>query len=152
MQMRISKLLADAVSSLQTAGDLPADMDTDVHVTRSKDKTHGDFASNLALRLSRSANVPAHVLAEKITAHIPEDPGIAKIEIAGPGFINFYVRTSLEAEILNQIIHEKDRFGHNRKPTNRKILIEFVSANPTGPLHVGHGRGAAYGATIAKPA
>ena len=150
MQMRISKLLADAVSSLQTAGDLPADMDTDVHVTRSKDKTHGDFASNLALRLSRSANVPAHVLAEKITAHIPEDPGIAKIEIAGPGFINFYVRTSLEAEILNQIIHEKDRFGHNRKPTNRKILIEFVSANPTGPLHVGHGRGAAYGATIAN--
>ena len=150
MQMRISKLLADAVSSLQTAGDLPADMDTDVHVTRSKDKTHGDFASNLALRLSRSANVPAHVLAEKITAHIPEDPGIAKIEIAGPGFINFYVRTSLEAEILNQIIHEKDRFGHNQKPTNRKILIEFVSANPTGPLHVGHGRGAAYGATIAN--
>ncbi len=150
MQARISKLLATAVSSLQTAGDLPADMDTDIHVTRSKDKTHGDFASNLALRLSKSVNVPAQVLAENIAAHIPEDSSLAKIEIAGPGFINFYVRASLEAEILNRILHEKDRFGHNRTSANRKILIEFVSANPTGPLHVGHGRGAAYGATIAN--
>ena len=149
MQAQISKLLAAAVSSLQDTGDLPADTNIAVQVTRSKDNTHGDFASNLALQLAKAAKVPAHALAEKIAAHIPEDPGIAKIEIAGPGFINFYLHTGHEAETLRQILQSKERFGRNKTHTSRKILIEFVSANPTGPLHVGHGRGAAYGASIA---
>ena len=149
MQAQISKLLAAAVSSLQDTGDLPADTNTEVQVTRSKDNTHGDFASNLALQLSKVAKVPARTLAEKIVEHIPQDSSIAKIDIAGPGFINFYLRTGHEAETLHQILQGKERFGHSKTHTGRKILIEFVSANPTGPLHVGHGRGAAYGASIA---
>ena len=150
MQAQISKLLAAAVSRLQAAGDLPADLDAEVRVTRSKDKAHGDFASSLALRLSKPSGIPARLLAEKIVEHIPENPDIARIETAGPGFINFYLHTGTEAGILDQIIHEKNRFGHSQERSNRKILIEFVSANPTGPLHIGHGRGAAYGATIAN--
>lgn len=149
MQAQISKLLAAAVSSLQDTGDLPADTNTEVQVTRSKDNTHGDFASNLALQLSKVAKVPARTLAEKIVEHIPQDSSIAKVDIAGPGFINFYLRTGHEAETLHQILQGKERFGHSKTHTDRKILIEFVSANPTGPLHVGHGRGAAYGASIA---
>ncbi|MYB89485.1 MAG: arginine--tRNA ligase [Proteobacteria bacterium] len=149
MQAQISKLLAAAVSSLQDAGDLPADTNIAVQVTRSKDGTHGDFASNLALQLSKAAKVPARTLAEKIAAHIPEDPGVARVEIAGPGFINFYLHTNHDAGILRQILQTKEGFGRNKAHTGRKILIEFVSANPTGPLHVGHGRGAAYGASIA---
>ncbi len=149
MQAQISKLLAAAVSSLQDTGDLPADTNTEVQVTRSKDNTHGDFASNLALQLSKAARVPPRTLAEKIAEHIPQDSGIAKVEVAGPGFINFYLNTGHEAEILRQILQRQERFGHSKKHTGRKILIEFVSANPTGPLHVGHGRGAAYGASIA---
>lgn len=149
MQAQISKLLAAAVSSLQDTGDLPADTTTEVQVTRSKDNTHGDFASNLALQLSNVARVPARTLAEKIVEHIPQDSSIAKVEVAGPGFINFYLRTGHEAETLHQILQGKERFGRSKTHTSRKILIEFVSANPTGPLHVGHGRGAAYGASIA---
>ena len=149
MQAQISKLLAAAVSSLQDTGDLPADTNIAVQVSRSKDNTHGDFASNLALQLSKAAKVPARTLAEKIAAHLPEDSNIAKVEIAGPGFINFYLHISYEAEILRQILQSKECFGRNKTHTGRKILIEFVSANPTGPLHVGHGRGAAYGASIA---
>ncbi len=150
MQAHISKLLAAAVSRLQTAGELPADLSADTRITRSKDKAHGDFASSLALRLSKSAGIPAHVLAEKIAAQIPESSGIAKIETAGPGFINFYLRAGAEVGILDQVIQQEDRFGGRTACTNRKILVEFVSANPTGPLHIGHGRGAAYGATIAN--
>ena len=150
MQTHISKLLATAISSLQTTGDLPIDIDVDIHVTRARDKAHGDFATNLALQLSKPGNIPSRELAEKIVSNIPTDPVIAKIEIAGPGFLNFYLRTGRQAEILNRILSEKQDFGHAKKYSGNKVQIEFVSANPTGPLHVGHGRGGAYGATIAN--
>ena len=150
MQAHISKLLSDAVTSMQTAGDLPADVKVEIHVTRSKDKAHGDFATNLALKLAKPMNTPARQLAERIVGRIPKDPIINKIEIAGPGFLNFYLRANHQAEILNQILSEKDNFGSTDIYSGNKVHIEFVSANPTGPLHVGHGRGAAYGATIAN--
>ncbi len=150
MQLHIIQLLRDAVSSLQARGDLPADVKIDIHVTRSKDKAHGDFASNLALQLAGRMNVPARKMAEKIVNHISDDDAIAKIEIAGAGFLNFHVHAGLHGETLNQILSKKGSFGSTDKYASNKIQIEFVSANPTGPLHVGHGRGAAYGATIAN--
>ena len=150
MQAQILKLLAAAVSRLQDMGDLPAELDADTRVTRTKDRSHGDFATSLALRLSKSAGIPARILADKIVEQIPESSRIAKIETAGPGFINFYVHSLAEAGILDQIIGGKERFGSSPNSTGRSVLIEFVSANPTGPLHIGHGRGAAYGATIAN--
>ena len=150
MQSLITKLLEDAVSSLQNAGDLPENINIDIHITRTKNKAHGDFASNLALLLSKPAKTSPHELAEKILQKIPTQPSIDKIEIAGPGFLNFYIRTDHQAEILNQILNEQEKFGHSKTYDSKKVKIEFVSANPTGPLHVGHGRGAAYGATIAN--
>ena len=150
MQAQISKLLAAAVSRLQDMGDLPADLDADTRVQRTRDKSHGDFTTNLALRLSGPVGMPASILAGKIAEHIPECSGIAKIETADPGFINFYMHDLTEAGILDQIIDGKEHFGCNPESTGKKVLIEFVSANPTGPLHIGHGRGAAYGATIAN--
>jgi len=150
MQSHITKLLISAVSSLQANGDLPTDAKVDIHITRSKNKVHGDFASNLALLLAKSAKTSPRELAEKIQNQIPNDPIIEKTEVAGPGFLNFYLRANQQAEILNTILETNDSFGCSKEFSGSKVQIEFVSANPTGPLHVGHGRGAAYGATIAN--
>ena len=150
MQKQIHKLLTTAISELKATGELVEDIDCDIHITRSRDISHGDFASNLALKLSKAVNIPARKLAEKIIDKIPDDSAISKIEIAGPGFINFYVHDTHQADVLNKILSQHDNFGHTNANEGNKIQIEFVSANPTGPLHVGHGRGAAYGATIAN--
>ncbi len=150
MQSLILRLLNDAICDLQASNDLPKDIKPNIQIVRGKNKEHGDFASNIAMMLAKSANTTPRELAEKILKHIVDDPSINKIEIAGPGFLNFYLRSDHQAEILNQIINEQDKFGHSNEFAGKKVQIEFVSANPTGPLHVGHGRGAAYGATIAN--
>ncbi len=150
MQSLISKLLSDAISSLQTTSDLPKDIDVNIQVTRSKNNVHGDFASNIALLLAKPTKIPARELAKKILQQIPEEDTVDKIEIAGPGFLNFYLRSEHQSEVLNEILEKQDKFGHSEKYSGKKVQLEFVSANPTGPLHVGHGRGAAYGATIAN--
>jgi len=150
MQTQISQLVNTAIADLQSAGNIAADLSANVQVTRSKDKSHGDFACNVALQLAKQANMPPRELAEMLLTKIPEDPSIEKIEIAGPGFLNFYIQENLHGEILNTILQQKDRYGLSDKYADQKVQIEFVSANPTGPLHVGHGRGAAYGATIAN--
>ncbi len=148
MQTQIAKLLSTAIENLKSAGNVSADLNASVLVTRSKDKTHGDFACNVALQLAKQAKIPPRELAEMLLANIPEDPIVAKIEIAGPGFLNFYVQENLHGEVLNTILQQQDHFGLSNTYAGKKVQIEFVSANPTGPLHVGHGRGAAYGATI----
>ncbi len=148
MQTQIANLISTAIANLQTSGNISEDLSADVHVTRSKDKTHGDFACNVALQLAKQAKMPPRELAEMLLANIPEDPIVAKIEIAGPGFLNFYIQENLHGEILNTILKQQDEFGLSNTYASKKVQIEFVSANPTGPLHVGHGRGAAYGATI----
>ena len=148
MQTQITNLISTAIANLQTSGNISEDLSADVHVTRSKDKTHGDFACNVALQLAKQAKMPPRELAEMLLANIPEDPIVAKIEIAGPGFLNFYIQENLHGEILNTILKQQDEFGLSNTYASKKVQIEFVSANPTGPLHVGHGRGAAYGATI----
>ncbi|QMU61838.1 MAG: arginine--tRNA ligase [Gammaproteobacteria bacterium] len=148
MQSQIAKLISAAIANLQSAGSISEDLRTDVHVARSKDKTHGDFACNVALQLAKQAKIPPRKLAEMLLANMPEDPIVAKIEIAGPGFLNFYIQENLHGEVLNIIMQQQDQYGLSKIYADKKVQIEFVSANPTGPLHVGHGRGAAYGATI----
>lgn len=148
MQTQISQLIITAIASLQTAGDISAEVSANVQVTRSKDKTHGDFACNVALQLAKQAQMPPRKLAEMLLENMPEDPLIAKIEIAGPGFLNFYIQENLHGEILNTVLQQQEQYGLSDTYAGKKVQIEFVSANPTGPLHVGHGRGAAYGATI----
>lgn len=150
MQTKITKLISASIAILQSTGKISEDLNANVHVTRSKDKSHGDFACNVALQLSKKAKVPARELAEMLLANIPKDPIIAKTEIAGPGFLNFYIQENLHGEVLNTVLRQQNNYGLLNTYTNKKVQIEFVSANPTGPLHVGHGRGAAYGATIAN--
>ncbi|MFK7815120.1 MAG: arginine--tRNA ligase [Gammaproteobacteria bacterium] len=148
MQEQIVNLISTAISNLQTSGNIPEDLTADVQVTRSKDKSHGDFACNVALQLAKHAKMPPRALAEMLLEHLPADPIVEKVEIAGPGFLNFYIQENLHGAILDTIIQQQEQYGLSKTYAGKKVQIEFVSANPTGPLHVGHGRGAAYGATI----
>ncbi len=150
MQTQIAKLISTAIANLHAAGDIPSEVKADIQVIHSKDKSHGDFACNIALQLAKQAKMPPRQLAEMLLANLPKDPIVEKIEIAGPGFLNFYIQENLYGEILNTILKQQNNYGHTSTNAGKKVQIEFVSANPTGPLHVGHGRGAAYGATIAN--
>jgi arginyl-tRNA synthetase len=142
--------------SLQTAIDrgLIAALDVEaanIEVSRAKDPQFGDYASNAAMTLAGRTGLQPRKLAEIITENL-DDRGkiVEKAEIAGPGFINFFLTRSVWDEVLRRIHHEKDEYGHKHKVAKEKVLLEFVSANPTGPLHVGHGRGAAVGDTLAR--
>lgn len=113
-----------------------------------KDKKHGDFATNVALILAKSAKNKPRDIAEWIVEALPSSPKITKVEIAGPGFINFFMSSDAFYDIIPIILSEKESFGRAKFKKNKRILVEFVSSNPTGPLHVGHGRHAAFGAVI----
>ena len=119
----------------------------EVEVTSCKNKEDGDYASNIALKIAKRVNQNPVELATKIQSCISNKAikEITKIEIAGPGFINFFISTASKVLVLQEIIKKKDNYGKNELGCNKNILLEFVSANPTGPLHVGHGRGAVFG-------
>ncbi len=119
-------------------------------MTRTKDRSHGDFASNIAMIGSKAAAMKPRDLAEKILANLPEVADISKAEIAGPGFINFFLNASQRFAVLEQIQAQKGQYGRTQANAAKRIQVEFVSANPTSSLHVGHGRGAAYGMTVAS--
>ena len=145
----IEQLLQQALASLQQQGTLPADTRPGIQVTRSRDSAHGDYASNLALTLAKTAGMAPRQLAEAIVAALPDNDAIARTEIADPGFINFFLTADSSHSVIVQILQQGDTFGHSNIGNGEKVQLEFVSANPTGPLHVGHGRGAAYGASVA---
>ena len=142
--------LDHAVQSLQAEGVLPSDWNNSGHLTRTKDRSHGDFASNIAMIGSKAAGMKPRDLAEKILASLPEVADISKAEIAGPGFINFFLNADQRFAVLDQIQAQQDQFGRTQANAEKRIQVEFVSANPTSSLHVGHGRGAAYGMTVAN--
>ena len=150
MNTAIQSALDHAVQSLQQQGILPSDWTNTSHLTRTKDRSHGDFASNIAMIGSKAAGMKPRDLAEKILAALPEVADISKAEIAGPGFINFFLNADQRFAVLDQIQAQKDQYGRNQVNAAKKIQVEFVSANPTSSLHVGHGRGAAYGMTVAN--
>jgi len=150
MNTAIQAALDHAVQSLQAEGVLPSDWNNNGHLTRTKDRSHGDFASNIAMIGSKAAGMKPRDLAEKILAALPEVADISKAEIAGPGFINFFLNADQRFAVLDQIQAQKDQFGRTQANAEKRIQVEFVSANPTSSLHVGHGRGAAYGMTVAN--
>ncbi len=122
-----------------------------IEVSRSKDPRFGDYASNVALVLARQAKLKPRELAAIITDNLEmESDFFVKTEIAGPGFINFFLASNVWHGVLNKIHDAKNDYGRGAEIGNPRILLEFVSANPTGPLHVGHGRGAAVGDTLAR--
>ena len=149
MKETIESLLNQALDRLISDGLIetrPA-----LQITRTKDAAHGDFTCNVAMMLAKQAGKPPRDVAQAIIDALDStESSIDKIEIAGPGFINFFMAQESTLNIINDIISTGDRFGESNAAKGEKVQIEFVSANPTGPLHVGHGRGAAYGATLAS--
>jgi len=149
MKHKLESLLLQAVEALKTDSILERDLNPKINVDRARDPVHGNFATNLAMILAKFAKMNPRVLAEKIIAALPNDDSIVKVEIAGPGFINFFVDQSAQYQIITQIHEQGEQFGLSQIGAGKKVQVEFVSANPTGPLHVGHGRGAAYGSAVA---
>jgi len=117
-------------------------------VEHTRDPAHGDFASNVALRLAKATRQNPRGLANAIVAALPANEDIAKVEVAGAGFINFFLTAGAYSRQIARILAAPADFGRSNVGAGRKVLLEFVSANPTGPLHVGHGRHAAFGATL----
>lgn len=128
----------------------PEASDTAITLERPKQAAHGDFSCNIAMQLAKALRAKPRDIAQKLVAALPASPLLDKAEIAGAGFINLFVRADYKKIVLNQILTLTREFGLSSAGAGKKVLVEFVSANPTGPLHVGHGRGAAYGACIAN--
>jgi arginyl-tRNA synthetase len=140
-------------NALLSMGELPLDSSLAVQVDYAREKSHGDFSSNIALVLANKLQISPLELAKKIKSNIDcssKNSKLEKVEIAKPGFINFFLKKSIWYDVIPQILSQKEQFGVSNTGGNEPVLLEFVSANPTGPLHVGHGRGAAYGDSIAR--
>jgi arginyl-tRNA synthetase len=149
MKQHLEQLLTDAVHGLQAAGGLPNDLEINIQIERTRDPAHGDFASNVAMTLAKAARAKPRDIAEKIVAALPTSALVTQVEIAGPGFINFHLSPVAYHGVVGDVLEQGARYGRSDLGAGRSIQVEFVSANPTGPLHVGHGRGAAYGAAVA---
>lgn len=148
MKLALEHLLTTALDTLRADGVLPADFSPAIQLDRTRDKAHGDWATNLALASAKAAGRKPRDIAEAIVAALPANDIVSKVDIAGPGFINFFLAGATEFAVLGQIFAAGADFG--RTPRRQQMLqVEFVSANPTSSLHVGHGRGAAYGMTVA---
>ncbi len=151
MKLIIEELLKQALTELQAVGAIPNDFQGVIKVDTTKDSKHGDFATNLALMLAKPARMSPMVLAEKIIEVLPAHELLKKTEVAAPGFINFFMDEDSRASfILERVFREGDDYGKSTVGAGARVLLEYVSANPTGPLHVGHGRGAAFGASLAN--
>ncbi len=148
MKSHLQQLIQQTLSTLQEQGELP-DCDAPVQIERTRDKSHGDFACNIAMLLAKPARRKPREIAELIVGALPSSPQVSKVDIAGPGFINFFVSESAFHAVVPDILNQGDQYGRSHLGEGKRVQVEFVSANPTGPLHVGHGRGAAYGATVA---
>jgi arginyl-tRNA synthetase len=146
----VETLLKHALAALPESELPAAARPTTIELERTRDAAHGDFASNVALRAAKAAGRRPRELAERIIALLPKDPRVSRVEVAGPGFINFHLAPAAYHEELALLLSSGDRYGESRAGGGERVLVEFVSANPTGPLHVGHGRQAAYGATLAN--
>ena len=146
----LATLFEHAIQTLQAEGALPADWKNNSQITRTKDTSHGDFASNIALTAAKDAKSNPRQLAEKIVNALPKNQDIRQVEIAGPGFINVFLNSDAKFAVLEDIFSLQERFGLSNQFDGQKIQVEFVSANPTSSLHVGHGRGAAFGMSLAN--
>ena len=149
MKDQLQDLLKKCIQDLINEG-LINEMPPKVRLDHTKDKSHGDYATNIALMLAKQAKTSPLELAKIIVNQLEEASFIKKTEIAGPGFINFFLSDASSTSIVSEIIELGEMYGKSEIGKGQSILLEYVSANPTGPLHVGHGRGAAYGATVSN--
>ncbi len=149
MKQQIQQLMTQALASLADQGLIPADQIPQPQIDRTRDPKHGDFACNAAMVLARVAKANPRQLAQQLIDALPASDLITGVEIAGPGFINFRLSPSAFQALVPQVIEQGPDYGRSELGQGKRVQVEFVSANPTGPLHVGHGRGAAYGAVVA---
>jgi arginyl-tRNA synthetase len=145
----LENLIKQALDKLAGNGTISATTGVKINIVNTRDPGHGDFASNIALILAGESGQSSRKLAEEIVNFIPASNLVNKIEIAGPGFINFFLEQNAYHQVILDISKSAERYGCCNHGNGDQILVEFVSANPTGPLHIGHGRGAAYGAATA---
>ena len=149
MKEQLQNLLIKCIGDLIDQGVI-SEMPSKIRLDHTKDKSHGDYATNVALMLAKQANVNPKELAQTIIKQLGVAEFIEKTEIAGPGFINFFLSSESSSSVINEIIDSGKGYGVSNIGAGQSVLLEYVSANPTGPLHVGHGRGAAYGATVSN--
>ena len=145
---RIEQLVGAALKLLPEAADSPDLVDLRPSVERARDAKNGDFATNVAMRLAKPLRKNPRELADALVKALPDSPIVERTEVAGPGFINFFLKPAALHDEIRSVIERGTRYGHQPMRDTPRILLEFVSANPTGPLHVGHGRHAAFGATL----
>jgi len=140
-----ASLLQQAISKV-----FPEEAAPPIELARPKQSGHGDYASNIAMKMAKSLRKNPRELAAIFISALPASPWLEKAEVAGSGFINLFLARHAKQQFLHTILQAGEKFGHSQLGTGKSILVEFVSANPTGPLHVGHGRGAAFGASLAN--
>ena len=151
MKASLRALIAQGIDALRSAGTLPADTATpDFVVERPKIREHGDFATNAAMQLAKAARSNPRAIATALVAALPASDEVAKVEIAGPGFINFHLSPGAYQREVATALAQGTAYGRNERGAGRTVGVEYVSANPTGPLHVGHGRAGAIGDCIAR--
>lgn len=150
MKQLVEQILSDSLIQLKQLGAIPSDINPEVKIDRTKDTTHGDFATNLALVMAKPCRQSPRQIAELLVNAMGEHEALERVEIAGPGFINFFLRKNALSQIVATVLKEQNAYGRSELGKGKKVIVEFVSANPTGPLHVGHGRGAAFGASLAN--
>jgi arginyl-tRNA synthetase len=145
VKSQLTSLLQQALDSVA-----PGAAETPIHLERPRDPTHGDFATNLAMQLAKALKKNPREIAQQLLNELPVSVLVQKAEIAGAGFINFTLDPTAKTNAVRAVLVEGENYGRLTVGGWQKVQVEFVSANPTGPLHVGHGRGAAYGASLAS--
>ncbi len=148
MRAHIVELVAQALGYLKRDGNLALAHNIEIQVEQTRDCAHGDYACNVAMILAKPLGMKPRELAELIQSRLPASKRVDKVEIAGPGFLNFFASQHHLKVVLREVLAQGDRYGFQEPGSQPDLLAEYVSANPTGPLHVGHGRGAAFGASL----
>jgi len=149
MKQQVQELIQAALARLAQEGLIPTAEPSAPQVERARDPSHGDFSTNAAMVLAKVARTKPRDLAERLVAALPVSDLVARAEIAGPGFVNFFLAPGAYLSQVPEILAAGPAYGSSTLGAGKRVQVEFVSANPTGPLHVGHGRGAAYGAVVA---
>jgi arginyl-tRNA synthetase len=150
LKEQLRQIIKTALTQLISQKSLPELVLPEIQIDRTKDKSHGDFACNIAMMLARQAKMNPRQIATLLIEELPETKFITQVDIAGPGFINFTLSADAAQEIVKTVLQAGEQFGQSQLGAGKSVQVEFVSANPTGPLHVGHGRGAAYGSAVSN--
>ena len=150
MSQKIEQLLRDALAAAIEADELPAFELDDYALERPADTSHGEWTTTLAMKSAKFAHCAPRKIAEAIVAHLPEDASVEKVEIAGPGFINFYLSAAAKNAVFGEARAQGMDFARSNAGEGVKTQVEFVSANPVGPMHIGHGRWAALGDSLCR--